>query len=185
MRCKLKTKCPNQTQPLYNCWNPDCEGWIHEGCCKLLLDRHSVPSEERPTIEDRESVDSEPVVFFLKGCYVKWKAEQKKKQKLAAAAAAAVEKELNQKKRKVPWEQDGFMEVLMDWITTHGNYAAYCGPNGHQNKGRSKSAFHKEISLLIKQKKPDSDRDAKDMENKIGTLERQFCEASDWAANTG
>ena len=87
------------------------------------------------------------------------------------------------KKRKVPWEEDGSLDVLIEWITTEGNYAAYCGSSG--NKGRTKGVFHKEIAKLIKEKKPETDRTDKDVENKIGKLERQFREAYDWTKNTG
>jgi hypothetical protein len=64
-----------------------------------------------------------------------------------------------------------------------GNYAEYCGAKG--NKGKTKTQFHKEISLLIKEKLPHSARTEKDVENKITGLERQFRVASDWANNTG
>jgi hypothetical protein len=73
--------------------------------------------------------------------------------------------------------------VLMEWLTTEGNYADYCGATG--NKGKSKTQYHKELSLLIKEKQPDSERTDKDVENKITSLERQFRVASDWANNTG
>ena len=75
------------------------------------------------------------------------------------------------------------MEILLDWLTTEGNYAEYCGSNG--NKGKSKTQYHKELSLLIKEKLPESERTEKDVENKITGLERQFRLASDWANNTG
>lgn len=60
----------------------------------------------------------------------------------------------------------------------------HCGSDGNK-EGKSKTQFHKEISILIKQKKPLSQRNEKDVENKIGKLERQFREASDWANNAG
>jgi hypothetical protein len=70
-------------------------------------------------------------------------------------------------------------------MTTEGtNYSAYAGSNGNV-KGKSKAQYHKEIALLIQSKAPDSERDAKDVENKIVSLERQFRLASDWANNTG
>ena len=75
------------------------------------------------------------------------------------------------------------MEILMDWLTIHGNCASPCGVTG--NKGTSKTQCHKEIALLIKTKRPDSERNEKDVENKIGSLERAFRTASDWANNTG
>jgi hypothetical protein len=109
---------------------------------------------------------------------LKWFAAKKKK--IKAASKSVAESEV--KKRKVPWEEDGTLSTLMDWLTTEGNYSAYAGSNGNI-KGKSKSQYHKEIALLIKSKNPDSDREAKDVE--ITSLERQFRQASDWANNTG
>ena len=182
MKCKLAKKCKAQDD-LLNCWNPSCSNWIHQVCYKLVLDYRQVPLEDRPGSEERTE-SGEAVVFCTKTCFTVWRTQRNRELKAAAQAAKAA-LEASKKKRKVPWEDDGSMEVLMDWITTHGNYAAYSGANGHQNKGKSKAAYHKEIALLIQQKKPESERDAKDVENKIGTLERQFREASDWANNTG
>lgn len=179
--CKLGKKCPNQAEDLLTCWNPDCNGFMHAVGSNLLLDKHSIEGPERPTDQDKDTPESESIVFCKKACHNKWKTDKKQKAKATTAALAAAAK----KKRKVPWEDDGSMDVLMDWMTTHGNYASYCGSNGHQNKGKSKSAIHKDIALLIQQKRPASERDAKDVENKIGTLERQFRQAKDWAENTG
>ena len=52
-----------------NCYSEDCDGFIHATCCKLLLDKHDVPQDDRPADPD--------VVFCAKGCYNKWKAEKK------------------------------------------------------------------------------------------------------------
>ena len=71
----------------------------------------------------------------------------------------------------------------MEWMTTEGNYAEYCGANG--NKGKTKTQHHKELAILLKEKHPSSERTEKDVENKIVSLERQFRVASDWANNTG
>ena len=106
-----------------------------------------------------------------------WKKEEK------AIATREEEAKRKNNKQRVPWEEDGSMEILMDWIMTHGNQATYGGANG--NKGRSKSQHYKDLTLLIKSKKLDSNRREKDMENKIISLERQFREASDLANNTG
>lgn len=181
LQCKLKKRCPNQCQELHNCWSEDCNGFIHELCAKMSLDKHNIPLTERPTEDDRETPDKLPVLFCTKACHGKWKAMKKRQQKAADAAA----KEAEKKKRKVPWEDDGSMDVLLDWLTTHGNCESHAGANGHQNKGKSKSAHHKETSLLIQEKKPESERNEKDVENKIGSLERQFRVARDWANNTG
>ena len=177
MQCKLKGRCPNKAEALYNCWDTDCNGWMHCKCSSLLLTRHSVPVEDRPADMDMNQ-SGEPIVFCKKSCYQRWLADKKRAAKEASKAAKQPSK-----KRKVPWEEDGTMEILMEWLTTEGNYAEYCGANG--NKGKTKTQYHKELSLLIKEKLPDSARTEKDVENKITGLERQFRVASDWANNTG
>ena len=177
MQCKLKQRCPNKADALHNCWDKGCDGWMHSNCSFLLLNRHNVPVEDRPADTDKNDT-GEPVVFCKKACYQRWFASQKRAAKEAAKAAKQPTK-----KRKVPWEEDGTMEILLDWLTTEGNYAEYCGGTG--NKGKSKTQHHKELSLLIKEKVPESQRTEKDVENKITGLERQFRIAADWSNNTG
>ena len=162
MQCKLKTKCPLRANPpeLINCWREDCDGYIHGSCCKLLLDRYSIPVLDRPTLEDQDGA-SEPIVFCTNTCYLKWFAEKKRKAKELKKAA-----ETEVKKRKVPWEDDGTLTALMEWITTEGNYSSYTGSNGNV-KGKSKAQFHKEISLFIKGRKPDSDREQKMLRTRL------------------
>jgi hypothetical protein len=63
------------------------------------------------------------------------------------------------------------------------NFFQHCGATG--NKGKTKTQHHKQLAILIKEKNPDSEQSEKDVENKITSLERQFCQASDWANNTG
>ena len=180
MQCKLKKSCPDQGQELLNCWRDDCQGMIHLKCCNLLLDRYEVPTEERPVVDGEAVKDSDgfPLVFCTVTCYRKWSAHQKKLVKAAQKGTEVV------KKKRVAWEEDGSLDVLMEWITTESNYASYCGANANKS-GKSKSQYHKEIAILIKNKKPESDRDAKDVENKITSLERQFRLAMDWRNNTG
>ena len=155
-----------------NCWNENCEGAIHANCSKSKLDFFCIKPEDRP-------VDP-TVVFCKKGCHAIWKSEKKKKEKEQERLA----KEQNKKKRKVPWEQDGSLKALLDWLTTEGNYAAYAGAN-KKNKGTPKSAHHKQIAEFVQSKVPESQRDAKDVQNKINSLESQFRKASDWKNNTG
>ena len=64
-------------------------------------------------------------MFCKKGGHAIWKSEKKKKEKEQERLA----KEQNKKKRKVPWEQDGSLKALLDWLTTEGNYAACAGAN--------------------------------------------------------
>jgi hypothetical protein len=175
MQCKLKGKCPRQSDALYNCWDDECNGWMHLHCSNMLLTKFDIPVADRP--DDSSKTDTgEPIVFCKKGCFLKWQAAKKREAKALATGKPF-------KKKKVPWEDDGTMDVLLDWLTTEGHYADYCGATG--NKGKSKTQYHKELSLLIKEKIPESERTEKDVENKITSLERQFRTATDWANNTG
>lgn len=176
MQCKLRSKCPDQSQDLHNCWRDDCGGRIHEGCCQFILDKYEIDPKQRPTVEDRVEPDV-PVVFCTKTCFLKFRAYKNRAIKALKSGEEA------KKRAKVPWEEDGSLGVLMEWITTHGNYACYCGSSG--NRGLTKTAHHKLIADLIKKKIPQSERNEKDVENKITALERSFRKAVDWLNNTG
>ena len=142
IQCKLKNKCPNKTDPnLCNCWDAACDGWMHVKCSELLLQKCEIGERERPGA-DELNAQGEPVVFCKKGCHSKWISSKKREAKAAAAAA----KQKAVKKRKVPWEEDGSLDVLLEWLTTEGNYAEFCGAN--HNKGKSKTQHHKELALL-------------------------------------
>ena len=120
-------------------------------------------------------------MFCTKTCHTKWWSSKSKD--LKRIAALQKEEMAKNKKKRVPWEDDGSLEVLMEWLTTHGKCAQCCGANG--NKGKSKAQHHKDLTILIETKLPDSSRTEKDVENKIVSLERQFRLASDWASDTG
>ena len=183
-QCKLTTKCHVRDNPttLFNCWNPECDKFMHLECSTLLLDNFSIKKEERPTAEDVQEHDEEEIVFCKKGCFTKWRTTKNKA--VRAATAAAKETFERQRKARVPWEDDGTLPILLDWITTEGNYAKFCGSLSN-NKGKRKKDYYKKIAELIKLQKPESDRNEKDVENKIGKLERQFRDAYDWSLATG
>ena len=171
-QCKLKKKCTvKDAQEVLACENEGCKGFVHSNCSTNMLDYHEIATEDRPL--------KAGIVFCTKTCFNKWKVQQNKKKRVEAAAKKAAEKG----KTKIPWEKDGSMQALLDWLTEEPNYALYCGCNG--NKGQSKTQYHKELAILIKEKKPNTDRTDKDVSNKIEKLERQFRNASDWANNTG
>lgn len=168
--CKLKKKCPVRDTPgqRFKCWNPECKNQIHQLCCKSLLDHYGIPIRERPTEEDALGTDKGAIVFCTKGCFGKWRVHRNKEMR----AIFAVEKEAAKiaRKRKVPWEEDGSLGVSLDWLTTEGTCALYCG--GNKTKGLTKGAHQKQIAIIIKTAKPDTDRNDKDVENKINSLER-------------
>jgi hypothetical protein len=93
--------------------------------------------------------------------------------------------------QRLHWERDGnlgpddpnsSMRILLDWITTEGNYSRFCGKNG---VGMRKVEFANQIAVLINAQQVRIARTAKDVMNKIQYLESQFREASDWMNNTG
>ena len=143
-----------------NCWKEDCNNLVHAHCSKLLLDFKQIPVDDRP----------KDTYFCGKRCINSW---QKKKKDEAAAS----------EKTRIPWETDGSMKILLDWLTTEGNYAQYCGATG--NDGTSKTQFHKIISDIINGTSGCVTRLPKHVSNKIGSLESQFRMARDWANATG
>jgi hypothetical protein len=121
----------------------------------MLLTKHNVSPEDCP-LEGETTDAAESYVFCKKTCFNRWLASQKQ---AAKAGAAAVKVALPTKKRKTPWEDDGTLDCLMEWMTTEDNYVEYCGGNG--NKGKTKTQHHKEEMLMIKDKVPTSNRTEK------------------------
>ena len=142
----------------------------------MLLEKHQVPDSECPCPKDR-SEGNEPVVVCLKGCWSKYAQQKKKEKKEMEKAVREAEKEAQKKFKKVSWEEEGSLQILVGWLTTEPNYSYYCGGIG--NKGQSKSQYHKDIAMLIRNRIPGGKRTDKDVENKICHLERQFCIATD------
>jgi hypothetical protein len=72
--------------------------------------------------------------------------------------------------------------ILLDWITEEGNYALYQG--GPQTKGKAKKKVAAQITRIINAKGVLVPRNAKQVENKIQNMEKQFREAHDFANDT-
>jgi hypothetical protein len=87
------------------------------------------------------------------------------------------------------WHNDGPNEnvssliVLIDWLSSEQNYSKWKG--GINNSGESKSAVAVEILSAIENAGIKTERNAKDVVTKIGSIERQFREAGDWLNGTG
>jgi hypothetical protein len=62
--------------------------------------------------------------------------------------------------------------ILLDWITEEGNYALYQG--GPQTKGKTKKKVAAQIACIINHKGVRFQRNAKQAENKIQHIEKQF-----------
>jgi hypothetical protein len=88
---------------------------------------------------------------------------------------------------RLPWNTDGqngpqdpnhSEAILIDWLTTPGNYEKY---RGSGNGGRRKIHFATMISSKIKDAGVRKPRTPKDVQNKIEYVEKCFRSAHDWA----
>ena len=77
-----------------------------------------------------------------------------------------------------------FPESFVGLVDNGRELCCLCGSQ-QKNKGTPKSAYHKQIAEFVQSKVPESQRYAKDVENKINSLESQFRKDSDWKNNTG
>ncbi|RLN98641.1 hypothetical protein BBJ28_00024467 [Nothophytophthora sp. Chile5] len=91
--------------------------------------------------------------------------------------------------RRTRWNNDGPSEevsspsVLLDWLTTEGNYARWRG--GENHSGETKAALASQIATLIESRGVTTGRKINDIINKIGQLEQSFRQAVDFLSNTG
>jgi hypothetical protein len=67
------------------------------------------------------------------------------------------------------------MNIFLSWLTTEGNYSQYKGGDG--NKGETKIAIAKELSLKIVHSSCIVERDPKQIANKINKLVWQYRDA--------
>ena len=93
------------------------------------------------------------------------------------------------KKQRISWNDDGptpdisSMGSLLDWITTSDNYNRYRGGEGQQ--GEKKSSVAQEIARFILDQGITTSRTAKDVMEKIQSLEKEHPAAIDWQNGTG
>lgn len=164
-KCHLKA-CKKQ-ELAYPCMNFDkCAKHIHDQCCNNLMDYHSINQEKRP---------SQGKYVCGKRCLNTWlKAQEESNNPIDGPP----------KKKRIMWEKDGSLKLLLNWLTTEENYSKYCG--GNNNDGTTKKAMHKSIAAMMSETTDGLiERSAKDIECKINKLESQFRNASDWLAGTG
>ena len=72
---------------------------------------------------------------------------------------------------------------MIDWLSREGNYNRWRG--GDKYSGKMKCVIATEILQLMKDAGIMTERVAKYVITKIGSIEKQFHEASDWLNNTG
>jgi len=143
------------------CAFPGCKRRIHRICYSRLVKEFDPSSEAENTSS----------MFCTRRCLKKWKRKQTEESRRDPS-----------KKRRVLWTADGSLAVLMNWLTTEGNYNKYVG--GSKNNGRTKSSFHVQLAKLINEKCA-SQRTEKDVASKIASLEKSIRDASDWLSATG
>jgi hypothetical protein len=77
-------------------------------------------------------------------------------------------------------EEAGCSEnILLQWLREEGNYALYRG--GPQTKGKTKKKVAAQIARIINEKGVNPPKNAKQVENKIHHIEKQFRTAHDWS----
>jgi hypothetical protein len=69
--------------------------------------------------------------------------------------------------------------ILLHWLRAEGNYALYRG--GPQRKGKTKKKVAAQIARIINEKGVFPPKNAKQVENKIHHIEKQFRTAHDWS----
>ncbi|KAG9406046.1 hypothetical protein AC1031_003967 [Aphanomyces cochlioides] len=88
----------------------------------------------------------------------------------------------------VYWTSDGngsgksSMDVLLEWLTTPGNYTRWKG--GDKSSGETKTALAKQIKLIMATSGI-VHRETKDITQKINNMESAYRKAIDWRDQTG
>jgi len=91
---------------------------------------------------------------------------------------------------RLMWEKDGkdgpsnpnnSQNILLDWLTTQGNFARFRG----NKEGKTKLQICDKIAQLLKAKEVQAKRSNKNILDKIQSMESQFKKAHDWAGDTG
>jgi hypothetical protein len=106
---------------------------------------------------------------------------------MSSSSSAAPLSDTN-KSRKTPkkWEDDGVnggsssIDIILDWITTDGNYAKWKGDAG----GKSKQTLCGEIICCMKAVGI-YHRNNADIRAKISEIQSSYNKARDWSLNTG
>lgn len=151
---------------IFNCFVSTCTKRVHSNCHQRLLKRLNVSPLIDPISQERYFVCS-------KTCY-NW-----------------VEKNFINTPTRIPWEKDGkegpndpnsSINILMNWLTTEGNYGKF---RGHDNHGKRKLAFGLQIAKKIKDAGCRVARSGEAVVKKIQEIEGKFIKAHDWVNNTG
>eukprot|EP00980_Cylindrotheca_fusiformis_P024072 scaffold11503_cov76-Cylindrotheca_fusiformis.AAC.2 len=164
-RCSFRS-CPKITGAVqHECYAPDCNKKIHYACFQsFLLAKHKM----RPLPTNK--------VACTKKCYFKAHKE---------LSGGGDDKEGGRKGRwtcdglKGPEDSHTSMRILLDWWMEEGNYTKFCGK---KNEGVRKSEFARLLAQKMT-KETTSQRDAKNVLNKIQHIEKKFREAHNFATS--
>ena len=98
--------------------------------------------------------------------------------------------DLSDKRKTIPWDKDNVTDnspssnqILLEWITTEGNYARYRGADS--TNGSTKLVICKEVTDLIAKAGIVTERTPNSVKSRIMYLESPFREANDWLNATG
>jgi hypothetical protein len=148
---------------LYPCSGPKCEKSIHISCMNDYITKNQL-----------EHLPQDVVCCATKAHHARCMSQSS----LAPIA--------------LRWDMDGpgggntvpnSMWVILDWWTCEGKYSKYHGGKNHG--GRNKNVLHVYLSERIKTLNCKVVRPAHNIAQKIGQMESQFKDASDWLNATG
>ena len=153
------------------CFNVSCEKSIHLACLTMMLCSSGVDNNILI------SCTKESLAFCSKQCF--------NKNNTFSMASSAVATMIKQK--QILWKKDnGFRRdsntILLDWMTSHGNYNRFWGGNDHS--GNSKIKIAGEVAILLT-KEAIHHWTAKDVTGQIWAWEQLFCDIYGWTKNTG
>jgi hypothetical protein len=164
-KCSLhkQSKCRHRSEQLFRCVVTDCVQHIHEKCCYKIFSE-----KNRELFLDKEQC---VVLVCSVSCH----------NKLVKTEKVAVDKAGKKWSNDNPNPTKTSEALLLAWLTTEGNYAAYRGACGG---GESKLAQLQELSESII-KAGSCARKPKDILKKIQKWENDYRNAIDWKCNTG
>ena len=154
---------------LFTCLAKDCGKVMHFECYnKFVLEKHKI---HNPFPDNYEATC----------CSKAHVMKALKMQQKASADAGA----------NIPWDKDGkdgpddpqnSMAILMEWLTTLGNYSKLKGDNAN---GATKIRIIGQLADQINAKGVRKQRTVKSVMNKLHHLTGTYKKASDWANQTG
>jgi hypothetical protein len=170
--CKKKN-CKSKTT-VYRCAVKDCSKCSCVACYNAMLKKYKLI----PTTNDKGEI----VVVCTPSHHANLLKKQEKTSKKDSPSLVT-------QVTKAGWNNDGkngrndpntSEQILMNWLLEEGNFAAYC----KCDFGMTKKNFATKIADTINRAGVLCKRDAKQVLNKIGHIQKLFRATRDWAYNT-